>query len=74
MSGLGAQPLVRVPGRKTKHSVDLEWELRYSHLSAETARLSLGRAAQLSGTLFIQFAGRHDIPFDYGLEELTLMS
>ena len=54
------------------------------HLSAETARvvalllfredkISLGRAAQLSGTpveAFIQFAGRHGVPLHYGLEEL----
>jgi predicted HTH domain antitoxin len=54
------------------------------HLSAETARvvtlllfreerISLGRAAQLSGTpieAFIKFAGRHRVPLHYGSEEL----
>lgn len=54
------------------------------HLSAETARLvalllfredkiSLGRAAQLSGTpieAFIEFAGSHGVALHYGLEEL----
>jgi predicted HTH domain antitoxin len=54
------------------------------HLSAETARLialllfredkiSLGRAAELSGTpieTFIQFAGSHGVPLHYGTEEL----
>jgi predicted HTH domain antitoxin len=36
-------------------------------------KISLGRAAELSGTpveAFIQFAGRHGVPLHYGLEEL----
>jgi predicted HTH domain antitoxin len=59
-------------------------DLDEEHLSEDAARflalllyreekISLGRAAELSGTsveAFMDFAGRHGVPLQYGLEEL----